>query len=282
MSVIPSIILSAALSCGSSCPSAPDLPADVQGIINTIENSGCAKIECASDIESLKDTLSKMGVQFNTGSAGGNGCGSFEDVLNDYINSCNKNSNQNCNTGSNCPNKPVEPDIPAEPDIPEPPKVTAAPKPTEAPKATQKPTAKPTEAPKATTAPSTDSSASSYALQVVDLVNQERAKYGLSALSVDSTLMSAAQKRAMETVTSFSHTRPNGSSFSSVLSEYNYSYRSAGENIAYGQRTPQEVVNAWMNSSGHRANILNSKYTKIGVGCYKSGSTYYWSQLFAG
>ena len=277
MSVIPSIILSAALSCGSSCPS------DLQGIINTIEKSGCTNIQSTADIESLKDTLSKMGVQFDTG----NGCGSFEDVINDYIaessggNSCNKN-NKNCNTGSKCPNKSETSAAPETPVVPETPKATQAPKPTKAP--TPKPTEAPktTQAPKATAAPSTDSSASSYAYQVVDLVNQERAKYGLSALSVDTTLMSAAQKRAIETVTSFSHTRPNGSSFSSVLSEYNYSYRSAGENIAYGQKTPQEVVNAWMNSSGHRANILNSKYTKIGVGCYKSGSTYYWSQLFAG
>ena len=281
MSVIPSIILSAALSCGSSCPSAPDLPADLQGIINTIEKSGCTNIQSSADIESLKDTLCKMGVQFGTN---GN-CGSFEDVLNDYISgSCGGQSNKNCNTGSKCPNKSETPEAPAAPEATEAPKATQAPKPTQAPRPTTKPTEAPkaTQAPQATFAPSTDSSASSYALQVVDLVNQERAKYGLSALSVDTTLMSAAQKRAVETVKSFSHTRPNGSSFSSVLSEYNYSYRSAGENIAYGQKTPQEVVNAWMNSSGHRANILNSKYTKIGVGCYKSGSTYYWSQLFAG
>lgn len=284
MSVIPSIILSAVLSCGSH-------PADVQGIINAIENSDCANITCAADIETLKDTLCDMGVQFNTNS----GCGSFEDIINDYINNFGGQSNKDCQTDSTCPNQPETPEAPEAPTTPETPAELEAtkaptpvptkaptPAPTKAPTPapTKAPTPAPTKAPTVTNAPSTGDS--SYAYQVVDLVNQERAKYGLSALSVDTTLMNAAQKRAIETVTSFSHTRPNGSAFSTVLSEYNYSYRTAGENIAYGQRTPEEVVNAWMNSSGHRANILNSSYTKIGVGCYKSGSTYYWSQLFAG
>ena len=90
----------------------------------------------------------------------------------------------------------------------------------------------------------------------------------------------AAQVRAEEIVTSFSHTRPNGSSFSTALKEQNVSYRGAGENIAWGQRSPEEVVNAWMNSAGHRANILNERFTTIGVGHYQKGSTHYWAQLF--
>lgn len=157
------------------------------------------------------------------------------------------------------------------------PEVTAQPtkSPVVTPESTKAPVATPT--PESTSAP-TDTEA--YAYEVVELVNQERAKNGLSALTTDKTLMDAAQKRAVETNTSFSHTRPSGQNFSTVLSEFGISYRSAGENIAYGQKTPEDVVNAWMNSSGHRANILNSSYTTIGVGCYKSGNTYYWSQLF--
>ena len=121
----------------------------------------------------------------------------------------------------------------------------------------------------------------SYTAQVVKLVNAERAKEGLSPLTVDTSVQAAAQVRAVEIQTSFSHTRPNGSSFSTALKEQNVSYRSAGENIAWGQRSPQEVVTAWMNSAGHRANIMNANFTKIGVGYYQnSNGTKYWSQLF--
>lgn len=126
----------------------------------------------------------------------------------------------------------------------------------------------------------TDSSQGDYASQVVALVNAERAKYGLSALKVDSRVQRAAQVRAAETVQSFSHTRPNGSSFSTALTEAGVSYTRSGENIAYGQSTPQQVVQAWMNSSGHRANILNESFTTIGVGYTVSGGTAYWTQLF--
>lgn len=120
----------------------------------------------------------------------------------------------------------------------------------------------------------------SYVEQVVALVNIERAKVGLPSLTMSEDLNRAAQIRARETVQSFSHTRPNGSSFSSVLKENGISYRGAGENIAWGQRTPEAVVNAWMNSEGHRANILNKNYTSIGVGYHLNGSTPYWTQLF--
>ena len=124
------------------------------------------------------------------------------------------------------------------------------------------------------------SSESRYISEVVRLVNAERAKEGLAALQMDSSLNSAAQVRAKEIVTSFSHTRPNGSNCFTALSEAGIKYNGSGENIAYGQKTPAEVVNAWMNSAGHRANIMSSKFTKIGVGCHNSNGTYYWSQFF--
>lgn len=119
------------------------------------------------------------------------------------------------------------------------------------------------------------------AAQVVNLVNEERAKAGLSPLTADRSITSAAQRRAREIETNFSHTRPNGSSFSTALSEAGVNYRSSGENIAYGQTSASSVMQGWMNSSGHRANILNGNFTKIGVGHYKSASGVdYWTQLF--
>lgn len=138
----------------------------------------------------------------------------------------------------------------------------------------------PEELPEQTPEEDNGSSQGDYASQVVALVNAERAKYGLSALKVDSRVQQAAQVRAAETVQSFSHTRPNGSSFSTALTEAGVSYTRSGENIAYGQSTPQQVVQAWMNSSGHRANILNESFTTIGVGYTVSGGTAYWAQLF--
>lgn len=133
---------------------------------------------------------------------------------------------------------------------------------------------------KKSTSASSNTANSSYAEEVLRLVNVERSKAGLSPLTTNTTLKAAADKRAQETAVSFSHTRPNGSKFSTVLQEYGISYRTAGENIAYGQRTPQDVVNAWMNSPGHRANILNSNFNKIGIGVYQSNGVIYWSQLF--
>ena len=129
--------------------------------------------------------------------------------------------------------------------------------------------------------PGTDGSQDAFANEVVRLVNEERAKAGLPALTVDRGAASAAQVRANEIERSFSHTRPDGSSFNSALTEAGVNFRGAGENIAYGQNSPEKVMEGWMNSSGHRANILNSSYTSIGVGHYQNASgVNYWTQLF--
>lgn len=122
---------------------------------------------------------------------------------------------------------------------------------------------------------------SSAASEVVRLTNSARTQNGYAALTEDSALSRAAAVRAREIASSFSHTRPSGSSFSSVLSENGVSYRRAGENIASGQKSASEVVNAWMNSSGHRANILSSSYSRIGTASVNVGGTLYWVQLFA-
>ncbi|MCI9361371.1 MAG: hypothetical protein HFG65_10510 [Hungatella sp.] len=114
----------------------------------------------------------------------------------------------------------------------------------------------------------------------MNLVNEERAKAGLSAVQPSETIAGAANIRAQEIVSNFSHTRPDGTSFGTVLRQAGINYRGAGENIAYGQRTPEEVMDAWMNSSGHRANILNPDYTNIGIGYYETNGVKYWVQLF--
>ncbi len=143
-----------------------------------------------------------------------------------------------------------------------------------------KPETQPETKPEQTPDTDNNTSLSSFASQVVELVNAERAKAGLSKVSVNAKVQQAATVRAKEQAQSFSHTRPNGSSCFTALTEAGVNYRGAGENIAYGQRTPQEVMAAWMNSEGHRANILNAKFTSIGVGYTVINGTPYWAQMF--
>lgn len=117
---------------------------------------------------------------------------------------------------------------------------------------------------------------------VVRMVNEIRLKNGLKALTEDWELSRVARYKSqdMKDNNYFSHTSPVYGSPFEMMKSFGIKYRSAGENIAKGQTTPERVVNAWMNSSGHRANILNSSYTKIGVGYVKNG--HYWTQMFIG
>ena len=118
--------------------------------------------------------------------------------------------------------------------------------------------------------------------QVLRLVNVERAKAGVLPLRLDSELTAGAMIRAEEISRHFSHTRPDGSSCYTVLRSLG---RTAGENIAAGRATPEAVVDQWMHSPGHRANILNKRFTTLGVGYfYKENSEYkhYWAQMFRG
>ena len=130
--------------------------------------------------------------------------------------------------------------------------------------------------------PEIDSKVSEYEAEVVRLVNIERAKNGLKPLTADWELSRVARYKSqdMKDKGYFSHTSPTYGSPFEMMKSFGISYRSAGENIARGQRTPQAVMNSWMNSSGHRANILSSKFTKIGVGYVSSGN--YWTQMFIG
>ena len=117
--------------------------------------------------------------------------------------------------------------------------------------------------------------------QVLDIVNRNRSSAGLHSLKLDADLCAAAQIRANEIVSSFSHTRPDGRKFSTVLTDNGIRFTAAGENIAWGQTSPEQVMNAWMNSDGHRANIMNVTYTKLGVGHVTVAGRQYWVQLFS-
>jgi uncharacterized YkwD family protein/spore coat assembly protein SafA len=119
--------------------------------------------------------------------------------------------------------------------------------------------------------------------EVVRLVNIERSKVGLKPLTQNWELSRVARMKSQDMINKgyFAHQSPTYGSPFQMMEKFGIKFSSAGENIAYGQRTPQEVMNSWMNSSGHKANILSSSYTQIGVGvAKKSDGTLYWTQMF--
>lgn len=131
---------------------------------------------------------------------------------------------------------------------------------------------------------------SDYANEVLRLVNIERANAGVAPLVLDEALCNAANMRAIEMDYSgkFSHARPGSDDDMSCFEVFeicSVPWMTCGENIAAGQVSPEEVVNAWMNSPGHKANILNANFTRMGLGYSNSGNgyyRYYWAQEFAG
>ena len=128
--------------------------------------------------------------------------------------------------------------------------------------------------------PERDSSGEAYEKEVIRLVNKERAKRGLGELTYDWQLSRVARYKSQDMSDNgyFSHNSPTYGSPFEMMKSFGISYRTAGENIAKGQASPAAVVNAWMNSQGHRANILNKSFKKIGVGYVEQGR--YWTQMF--
>jgi uncharacterized YkwD family protein/spore coat assembly protein SafA len=127
------------------------------------------------------------------------------------------------------------------------------------------------------------SSVKALEAEVVRLVNIERSKKGLQALKADWEISRVARYKSQDMINKkyFSHTSPTYGSPFKMLETFGIRFSSAGENIAYGQQTPAAVMKSWMNSSGHKANILSPSYTHIGVGLAKSSSgVCYWTQMF--
>lgn len=160
---------------------------------------------------------------------------------------------------------PDEPDVPVEPDEPDIPVVPGEP-----------------DEPVLPDAPDELEGVYEQERQVLELVNQERAAYGLAPLTLDATLCQYARVKSQDMHDSryFDHNSPTYGSPFAMMRQFGITYASAGENIAMGYFTPEAVVSAWMNSSGHRANILSASYTRLGVGYVADGG--YWTQWFIG
>lgn len=255
----------------NSCVSSvlPELDSDTHSLsgilsyISGLKDSDCVLPDIGNS-QTLKDMLSKL----------------FEHIKSDKTEDPDDNCGSDSDCGSDetpdCPDSGCPGEIPDKPETPD--KPDDSDKPAEKPfEPSEKPDT-PSEKPDDSTNGSTSNN--SYVNAVLTLVNKYRNQNGLASVSLDSALCGAADVRAKEIVSSFSHTRPNGSSCFTVLAENGISYSGAGENIAYGQSSPDKVMTAWMNSSGHRANILNASFTKLGVGVYQSGGTLYWTQIF--
>lgn len=131
-------------------------------------------------------------------------------------------------------------------------------------------------------AKSNASSYSSYFTEILSLVNELRAEEGVAPLTLNNKLCEASCYRAVEIYHSgqFSHTRPDGTPANTVLDEYGITWYAVGENLASGNAGPADAVEIWKNSPAHNANMLDKDFTRLGVGCVKSGSTFYWVQLF--
>ncbi|SCI79008.1 uncharacterized protein%2C YkwD family [uncultured Clostridium sp.] len=124
----------------------------------------------------------------------------------------------------------------------------------------------------------------SFQKEILDLVNVERTNRGLQPLKFNNELSNVATKKSQDMIDRnyFDHTSPTYGSPFDMMKQFGISYRAAGENIAMGQKTPKEVMNSWMNSPGHRKNILNPDFTELGVGIASNGSSIYWTQMFIG
>lgn len=250
----------------------------------------CQDGTCPQSYGSLYDILNQYGCTEQQ-------CQSLSDLLRSYgctdVPCADGSCDNDCENGE-CPVQPAQPAQPAAPaetqaPVPAteaPASPAPAPKPTEAPaaKPTAPPVAKPTEAPaeKPTEVKQETTGLSAYEQEVVRLVNEIRAQNGLGALKANAELSRVARIKSqdMHDKGYFSHTSPTYGSPFDMMTSFGIRYLTAGENIAMGYRTPQSVVDGWMNSPGHRANILNASFTEIGVGYVESGS--YWTQMFIG
>jgi uncharacterized YkwD family protein len=181
------------------------------------------------------------------------------------------------NPGATTPAKPTAPTTPAKPSTP-------TTKPTE-PTTPAKPStpAKPTTpSPEKPSTPSTSSALNAYENKVFELTNAERTKNGLKPFTLNVELSKVARLKSQDMTDKnyFDHNSPTYGSPFDMMKKFGISYNYAAENIAKGQKTPEEVVNAWMNSAGHRANILNPNLNQIGVGYDSRANT--WTQQFIG
>lgn len=190
-------------------------------------------------------------------------------------NQCGQNTDSGCQQPTDCPTAPQCPEYPQTPEYPEFPEYPDMPEQPEIPEQPETP-----DEPETPEQPDEPEAGDSMEMQVVELVNEARAAYGLQPLSYSAELSEGARLKSQDMSDNgyFDHNSPTYGTPFQMMKQLGISYQSAGENIAKGYTSAEAVVNAWMNSEGHRANILNKNYTQIGVGYDADGN--YWTQWF--
>ena len=186
-------------------------------------------------------------------------------------------------TGCPTPGEPSEPETPVEPEVPSEPETPIEPETPVEPEVPSDPeTPVEPEAPSEPDQPESSDGVHAYERQVVDLVNVQRARSGLQPLTLDADLCRFARVKSQDMHDNryFDHNSPTYGSPFDMMRSFGITYAPAGENIAMGYSTPEAVVSAWMNSDGHRANILSTKFALLGVGYVADGG--YWTQWFIG
>jgi uncharacterized YkwD family protein len=258
-------------------------------IIGSVIPASAASIKVASLVSTNKDcttTVNSSNINEVLAKLKGNAnYESIKNILQEMLNKYNTKTEQPAAPAAKQPAQPAaeqpEAKQPVQPTTEQPEAKQPAQPAAEQPEAKQP--AQPTTEQPANTDTNTDSSVRAYEKEVINLVNVERQKAGLAPLKENTQLSDVARTKSedMKNKGYFSHTSPTYGSPFDMMKSFGIKYSAAGENIAKGQRTPSEVVNAWMNSEGHRANILNSNYTEIGVGyTVDSNGTAYWTQMF--
>lgn len=206
----------------------------------------------------------------------------LEEILKSYTGSLSAKLFSNSNSNKQCSNSPAKNTITKPAASPAKPSGASKPAAAKPSSTTSKPTAGTTTKPSAGT---TSGEYSAFQKKVVELVNAERAKAGLKPLKMNTELSRVATLKSQDMAKNnyFDHNSPTYGSPFDMMKKFGISYRTAGENIAMGQTSPEQVMNGWMNSPGHRANILKSSFTEIGVGIAKNSSgRLYWTQQFIG
>lgn len=209
---------------------------------------------------------------------------SFKPIFNwDYNDLEDNNTDTENNEIPSTPETPVEPEEDNTPDIPEESNENDIPNSEpEAPNNTEEPETPAEPAEPAEPTDTNDNTATSIEEEVVRLVNIEREKAGLAPLSYSSELSKVAKMKSQDMADNnyFSHTSPTYGDPFTMMRNFGIQYGYAGENIAKGYRSAESVMNGWMNSSGHRENILNSNFKTIGIGYVEANGTTYWTQMF--
>lgn len=269
-----------------TCPTASAIP-ELSAVLDKVS---CKQAECANGTSSncaanvpncFRQVLERCGVSVPDSLASLKNCGNFGSSCSGKTTNCT-GSSCNSSSGSQASSKPSSSQASSKPSSSSSSSQATSSKPSSSSSSASSSTPSSSQSSSSAVSSAKPSDTLTFEERVVELVNQERAKAGLKSVTMNLKLSNVARAKSqdMHDNNYFSHTSPTYGSPFDMMKKFGITYRTAGENIAMGYRTPEAVMEGWMNSPGHKANILNSAYTEIGVGYVSDGN--YWTQEFIG